>query len=83
MGDCNAPPESYSVKKISGVLWDADEKNSLTRSVYPEGCSICLVQRIQYKLDYILVSKDIKICSFEVGGSTGSDHLLISAIIEI
>ena len=83
MGDFNALSESYPVKKIKDVLRDADNGNGLTWSVYPEGCSICLVQKIQYKLDYIFTSKDLKTSSFEVGDSRGSDHLPISAIIEI
>ena len=83
MGDFNSLPESYAVKKIGDVLRDADTENSLTWSVYREGCSVCLIPKIQYKLDYIFTSKDLKICSFEVKESKGSDHLPVSAIVEI
>jgi endonuclease/exonuclease/phosphatase family metal-dependent hydrolase len=84
MGDLNALPESYAVKKMGEVLKNIEkDPGSLTWSVYPEGCDGCLPKGIQYKLDYIFISEDIKAQSFEVGNSKGSDHLPISAIIEI
>jgi endonuclease/exonuclease/phosphatase family metal-dependent hydrolase len=84
MGDLNAPPESYAVKKVGQILQDAEiNSHTPTWSVYREGCTICLVEGIRYKLDYIFTSNDLKICSFEVKESKGSDHLPISAIVEI
>ncbi|MCC7004744.1 endonuclease/exonuclease/phosphatase family protein [Candidatus Nomurabacteria bacterium] len=84
MGDFNALPDSSVIEKMSSVLKDVDEKKSTpTWCVYKEGCTVCLVDEVKYKLDYIFASSDIKSNSFKVHNSKGSDHLPISAIIEI
>ncbi|MDO8487267.1 MAG: endonuclease/exonuclease/phosphatase family protein [Candidatus Curtissbacteria bacterium] len=83
MGDFNAVPGSVAVKKISKVLKNTDTSNLPTWCVYPEGCKVCKPKGVEYKLDYIFVSQDIKCKLFEVGSSKGSDHLPISAIIQI
>ncbi|MEK7572354.1 MAG: endonuclease/exonuclease/phosphatase family protein [Patescibacteria group bacterium] len=84
MGDFNALPEDTTIKKMSKTLINT-EKNSATPtwSVYKEGCTGCLVEDIKYKLDYIFTSKDIKSDFFKVYESKSSDHLPISAEIEI
>ncbi len=84
MGDFNGVPESYAVKQISSALEDA-EKNIATPtwSIYPEGCETCSPSGVQYKFDYIFASKDLKPRAFEVKSSKASDHLPVSAIIEI
>lgn len=85
MGDFNALPESTVIKKMNQVLQDI-ETNSITPtwSVYKDGCT-CLTkdEEVIYKLDYIFTSKNMKVDLFEVHESKGSDHLPISAIIEI
>lgn len=84
MGDFNALPKSNVIKKISKILQDTEINSSTpTWSVYREGCMVCLVDKIQYKLDYIFTSRDIKTGPFKVEQSRGSDHLPISAVIEI
>lgn len=82
-GDFNALPDSNAVKIISEVLQNTDANMLPTWSVYPEGCHVCLPQKIDIKLDNIFVSRDIKIKSFQVEDSKASDHLPISAIIEV
>ena len=68
---------------MRNVLQDAEPGGATpTWSVYP-GCTVCQEEGIQYKLDYIFTSKDIKVKSFKVGQSTGSDHLPVSAVIEV
>lgn len=84
MGDFNSLPESTVIQKINTVLQDTEVGSATpTWSVYKEGCIGCLVESIKYKLDYIFTSKDIKTSSFKVYNSKASDHLPISAIIEI
>jgi endonuclease/exonuclease/phosphatase family metal-dependent hydrolase len=83
MGDFNATPESAAVQKMSKVLVDSDPLRQPTWSVYPEGCGKCKPQNIDTKLDYIFVSKDLKTNSFEVGLSSGSDHLPILVNVEV
>ncbi len=83
MGDFNSLPGSSVVKKMSRILQDAESSaDTPTWSVYKEGCTGCLVERVKYKLDYIFASRDIKIDSFRVDDSKGSDHLPITAVIE-
>lgn len=83
MGDFNATPQSYPVKKMRQLFTDTDPNGTPTWSVYPEGCQTCNPQKIDTRLDYIFVSQDIKVISSEVEQSKASDHLPISAIIEI
>jgi|SRR3989344_550314 len=83
MGDFNALPESTMIQKVGRALQDAETGPATpTWSVYKEGCTVCRIGDIKYKLDYIFTSKDLKSRSFEVGSSRGSDHLPISAVIE-
>ncbi|MFA5886717.1 MAG: endonuclease/exonuclease/phosphatase family protein [Patescibacteria group bacterium] len=83
MGDFNSLPDSSVIKKMSRTLQDAELSSATpTWSVYKEGCTGCLVESVKYKLDYIFTSRDIKINSFQVDDSTGSDHLPITAVIE-
>ncbi len=83
MGDFNATPENSSIKKIQEVLVDSDPSATPTWSMYPAGCNVCNPQKVDVKLDYIFTSKDLKVESFRVRESQASDHLPISAIIEI
>ncbi len=84
MGDFNALPESSVIQKMSKVFKNA-ETNPFTPtwSLYKEGCTVCLVESLKYTLDYIFTSRDLKTSSFKVENSKASDHLPISAIIEI
>lgn len=84
MGDFNALPKGNVIEKISKVLKNTEkDSDTPTWSVYKEGCTLCLVDSVRYKLDYIFTSKDIKSDSFEVYETKSSDHLPVSAIIEI
>ena len=82
MGDFNATPDSNAVRNIAKVLTDTDAQSLPTWSVYPAGCEDCNPQKIDTRLDYIFVTPDIRVTSFEVGDSKGSDHLPILATIE-
>ena len=83
MGDFNATPDSSVIKNVRKVLIDTDTKSLPTWSVYREGCLTCNQQTVEIKLDYIFTSKDIKTGSFTVEESKASDHLPISAIVEV
>jgi endonuclease/exonuclease/phosphatase family metal-dependent hydrolase len=83
MGDFNATPESAAVRRMRGVLVDADPESKPTWSVYPEGCGGCKPQAIDTRLDYIFASRDLATRSFSVGISRGSDHLPISVVVEV
>ena len=84
MGDFNALPESSVIQKMNINLQNTEKDfNTPTWSVYEKGCSTCLIKDIKYKLDYIFTTKDIKVDSFEVYDLKASDHLPVSAIIEI
>lgn len=83
MGDFNALPDSNVVKRVSEVMINADSQLLPTWSIYPEGCEVCKPEGVAYKLDNIFLSRDLKTNSFEVESSKASDHLPISAIVEI
>jgi endonuclease/exonuclease/phosphatase family metal-dependent hydrolase len=84
MGDFNNSEQSQALKKISKILKNTeDKKQTPTWSMYKEGCTICLVDKIKHKLDYIFTSKELKTKSFKVYKTKASDHLPISCIMEI
>ncbi|MBP6931323.1 MAG: endonuclease/exonuclease/phosphatase family protein [Candidatus Pacebacteria bacterium] len=84
MGDFNSLPGSSVIKKMNESLKDAEQGSTTpTWSVYKYGCQICLIDSVIHKLDYIFTSKDVRTDSFIVHESKGSDHLPLSAIIEI
>lgn len=84
IGDFNSLPESSVMEKVNNVLKDTEiGSNTPTWSVYQEGCTECLIDKVIYKLDYIFTTKDLKTNAFEVHASKASDHLPISAIVEI
>ncbi|MDO8482793.1 MAG: endonuclease/exonuclease/phosphatase family protein [bacterium] len=83
MGDFNATPDTVPIKRMREVLVDTDPTEAPTWSLYPEGCHICRPQKLNIRLDYIFVSKDLKTHSPQVGSSKGSDHLPISVIVEV
>ncbi len=84
MGDFNSLPESSVIKKMNDSLQDIEMGSSTpTWSVYKEGCTCLVEDKIIYKLDYIFTSKEMKASSFKVYDSKASDHLPISVIIEI
>ncbi len=83
MGDFNATPQSEVIKKMEEVLVNTDPSSAPTWSIYPEGCEKCRPNAMNMKLDYIFTTKDIQTSLFKVENSKGSDHLPISAKIEI
>jgi len=83
MGDFNATPESASIQAMEKVLVNTDPGSIPTWSMYPEGCRKCKPQKVDTKLDYIFVSKDLGFDSFQVGQSDGSDHLPVLVMVEI
>jgi endonuclease/exonuclease/phosphatase family metal-dependent hydrolase len=82
-GDFNATPESAAIQLMKAAFADTGTDSEPTWSVYPEGCSVCLPQMIDTRLDYIFASRDLKTSSPKVGSSKGSDHLPISVIVEL
>ncbi len=84
MGDFNATPESNAIKIMSTVMKNTDEDPThLSWSVYPEGCPTCNPVGIIHRLDYIFTSEDVKTLLSTVKNSKASDHLPISAILDV
>lgn len=83
MGDFNSTPESDVIKIINKILKNTDTSNLPTWCLYPDGCQVCQPASVSIKLDYIFISHDIKSVLFKAENSKGSDHLPVSADIEI
>lgn len=83
MGDFNATPESWTIRAMQKVLLDTDPLSLPTWSTTPEGCIVCKPKELNTRLDYIFTSRDVKTKSFKVESSSASDHLPISAILQI
>ena len=83
MGDFNSLPNSKTVQKINKVLKNTDPSFTPTWMVYPNGCNVCEPKGINYRLDYIFASEDIAVLSSKVENFRPSDHLPVSAVIEV
>lgn len=82
MGDFNATPESATLAIMKQKLRKTDgESQTPTWSLYEEGC--CKTNGVTVRLDYIFVTHDIQVLQTTVRSSDGSDHLPISADIEL
>ena len=83
MGDFNALPDSNAVKIVGKDFINTDPNLLPTWSIYPEGCIDCNPKGVNYKLDYIFTSKDLKTKDYKVEESKASDHLPISVLVEL
>lgn len=81
MGDFNALPKSSVIQSMRSALIDSDPTSNPTAFLYPADC--CNIQSVEIRLDYIFVTRDIKVYDFKVLNSKASDHLPISLQIEI
>lgn len=84
MGDFNATPDSTPIRQMKKIMIDSDPASTPTLNAPLFDCPDCDAQTIpKIRLDYIFTSQDIKARSFKVHGAAGSDHLPISAIIDL
>ncbi len=84
MGDFNATPEMTPIKQMHEVLTDTDSLELPTLNAQLFDCKTCDRALLPAaKLDYIFVSPDVRAHSFEVLKSDASDHLPVSAILEL
>lgn len=84
MGDFNSHPDGEAVQKINAVMMNADrELNQPTLTVYPFDYKGFVETKLTHRIDYIFTSPDVRVQSFKVEESDGSDHLPISAVLEI
>lgn len=84
MGDFNATPKMTATKRMREVLTDTDPKEMPTLNALLFDCKVCDRSLLPTtKLDYIFVSPDVRTHSFEVQKSDASDHLPVSAILEV
>lgn len=84
MGDFNSHPDSINISNINRILVNTDNDLSKpTWTIYPFEYEGFKEDSLRHRLDYIFVSKDIKVDAFLVEDSKGSDHLPVSAVLEI
>lgn len=83
MGDFNSLPESKTIADIRDVFRDTDPDRIPSWCLYPDGCKVCKPEKVQWKLDYIFVSHDLKTGEFRVGESKGSDHLPVMVNLDV
>jgi len=84
MGDFNASNFSGEMNMVNEIVKNADQNSDKpTWSVFPTNYKGFEVKGLDYRIDHIFVSKDVKVMDFKVEESTASDHLPISATIEI
>lgn len=84
MGDFNSHPNNSVIEKLGEVMKNADAKlTEPTWTIYPFKYRGFKETELHHRLDYIFVSKDLRTEHFQVEQSKGSDHLPISAVIEI
>lgn len=84
MGDFNSYPDSKYIQRISKIMTNTDKDlTKPTWPLYPHDYEGWQEKEVRHRLDYIFVSKDIKVKSFQVEDSRASDHYPISAVLEV
>jgi endonuclease/exonuclease/phosphatase family metal-dependent hydrolase len=83
-GDLNAIPGSYTIQQISQLLQDAgpghDQKTWTTKPFSYNGFEEA---ELNWRLDYIFATKDVRVESSEIISTDYSDHLPIIARISL
>lgn len=83
-GDFNSHPDSAYMSRLNKVMVSTDKDLTIpTWTMYPFEYEGFIETELKHRLDYIFVTKDIKVKSFSVGKSKGSDHLPIEAVVEL
>jgi endonuclease/exonuclease/phosphatase family metal-dependent hydrolase len=83
-GDFNAPPESYPVKIIEQYLKNCGPNyNEKTWTTKPFSKDEFEENELNWRLDYVLGTKDIKVKSAKVVQTESSDHLPLLVELEI
>ena len=83
-GDLNATPESYTISALSKIMQNAGPSmNQKTWTTKPFSYNGFVASTLNWRLDYIFATKDIKVVSSEILKTKYSDHLPIRAQFEI
>jgi endonuclease/exonuclease/phosphatase family metal-dependent hydrolase len=81
-GDLNAPPESKIMERITSVLRDISPDGN-TWTTKPFSYNGFETNELNWRLDYILATPDVRVVSAEVLKTEYSDHLPILATVEV
>lgn len=83
-GDLNAVPNSYTIEQVSSILQSAgpvqDEKTWTTKPFSYQGFE---ETELNWRLDYVFTSKEVKVLSSTTEQTEFSDHLPIRSEFEI
>jgi len=83
-GDLNVTPDSYTIQEISKVLNHAGpEYSQKTWTTKPFSYRGFEEKELNWRLDYVFASKDIKVSSSEIETTEFSDHLPVRTEFEI
>ena len=84
MGDFNSHPDGEAVIEVSKLMKNTDKNlDKPTWTMYSFDFEGFAETKLAHRIDYIFTSPDVKVQSFKVEDSDGSDHLPISAALEI
>ena len=77
LGDLNMEPDNMLIKNIKSYFVDTDDYNKENNHyTYPSNC-------VSRKIDYIFVSKNIKVELSEIINYVASDHLPIYVQLDV
>lgn len=83
-GDFNSAPNSSTIKKLENFLKPAGpDHKQLTFTTKPFKHNDFVVNGLEWRLDYIFITPDIKVLSSKIVETDFSDHLPILAEIEV
>ncbi len=84
MGDLNATPTSYTIEKLSKLLRPADPDYAQpTWTTKPFSHDGFEVDTLDWRLDYVFATPDVKVTDSRIIKTNYSDHLPILTTIEI
>lgn len=83
-GDLNAIPGSYTIEQVSGILVSAGpESDEKTWTTKPFSYQSFEETELNWRLDYVFTSKDLKVLSSQAKQTEFSDHLPIRTEFEV
>lgn len=84
VGDFNAKPETEAIQNMSRVLVQTEsDLTRFTRGMHPEVYVTLDPDGKKKRIDYIFITRDLRAVSSDVVDSDASDHLPISATLEL
>jgi endonuclease/exonuclease/phosphatase family metal-dependent hydrolase len=81
-GDFNSPEDSYTIGRMRGILKDSGPEGAATWTTKPQKFQQWTAAGLQWKLDYVFHTPDLRLVSCQTHTTGVSDHLPLICVME-